>query len=231
MRIAVPRTERLVAISDDGAIPLDPLGFSGRMARHETSLLPSLGATRSERRGAARVKVAAWTALWLAAPLVACGGAPPAHAESSEEDAGVEEAAPEAPEVALDAPELSRPASTATYESAMSTPENLDVHDDRAHLTDGQLMGPMRGVMSRCGRVVPSNARVTVKTAVQNGRAIGVTVLVRFERSGSAKRPPSRAALRKESKLSAKIVSCVDRAVRGAVWPPSSRRDSFTTEF
>ncbi len=55
----------------------------------------------------------------------------------------------------------------------MPTPERLDVHDERVHLTDGQLTGPMRGVLNGCR--VPSNARVTIKTAVQRGRAIGVT--------------------------------------------------------
>ena len=34
-----------------------------------------------------------------------------------------------------------------------------------------------------------------------------------------------------EAKASAKIITCVDRAVRAVVWPPSSRRDSFATDF
>lgn len=120
------------------------------------------------------------------------------------------------------------PPSTASYEEALSTPENLDVHDERAHLTDVQLTGPMGGVLGGCS--VPSNARVTIQTAVQRGRAIGVTVAVRFERPKSAK-APSKAATKAESKRSAAIVTCVDRAVRVLVWPPSSRRDSFTTEY
>ena len=84
---------------------------------------------------------------------------------------------------------------------------------------------------------MPSNARVTVKTAVKGGRAIGVTVIVRFEHPSPPKRP-SRAAARAaaltakaEAKASAKIITCVDRAVRAVVWPPSSRRDSFATDF
>ena len=129
----------------------------------------------------------------------------------------------------LDAPERSLPPSTKSYDEALSTPESLDVHDERVHLTDAQLTGPMRSVPNGCR--IPSNARVTVKTAVQAGRAIGVTVSVRFERPKSAKKPPSRAQLKVEAKMSTKIVACVDRAVRAVVWPPSSRRDSFTTEF
>ena len=133
--------------------------------------------------------------------------------------------------VSLDAPERALPPSTKSYDEALSTPEKLDVNDDRIHLTDAQLTGPMRGVLTGCR--MPSNARVTVKTAVQGGRAIGVTVLVKFERPKSTKppRPQSRAAARAEAKMTAKIITCVDRNVRAVVWPPSSRRDSFTTDF
>jgi hypothetical protein len=130
--------------------------------------------------------------------------------------------------VSVDAPERSLPPSTRSYEEALSTPERLDVHDERVHLTDAQLTGPIRGVLTGCR--VSSNARVTVKTAVQYGRAIGVTVNVRFERPKSAK-PPPRATVKAEAKMAAKIIACADRAVRAVVWPPSSRRDSFTTDF
>lgn len=102
------------------------------------------------------------------------------------------------------------------------------MHDESVHLTDGQLTGPMRGVLTGCR--VPSRARVTIATAVQNGRAIGVTVTVRFERPKSTK-PPPRAVLKAEAKATTKIIACVDRAVRAVTWPPSRRRDSFTTEF
>jgi hypothetical protein len=130
----------------------------------------------------------------------------------------------------VDAPERAAPSSTKSYDDALSIPERLDVNDDRVHLTDAQLTGPIRGVLTGCR--MAGNARVTVKTAVQNGRAIGVTVNVRFEKPKSVKpRPPSRAAVRAEAKASAKIIACVDRNVRAVVWPPSSRRDSFTTEF
>ena len=110
----------------------------------------------------------------------------------------------------------------------MAAPEPLDVKDDRAHLTDAQLTSPMKSVINGCR--VPSNARVTIRTAVQDGRAIGVTVDVRIERPKS-KRPPTKAMMKADAKASAKIASCVDRSVRALTWPPSKRRDSFTTDF
>ena len=166
--------------------------------------------------------------------LVACASAPPPPpvVETPEDhELPADEPAPAASAVSVDAPERSAPASTKSYDEALSAPERLDVNDDRVHLTDAQLTGPMRSVLTGCR--VGSNARVTIKTAVQNGRAIGVTVTVRFEKpkSPAKPRPPTRAAARAEAKASAKIIACVDRAVRGVTWPPSGRRDSFTTEF
>ena len=165
--------------------------------------------------------------------LVACASAPPPPAvEAPEEhELTAEEPVPAASVTSVETPERSAPSSTKSYDEALSTPERLDVNDDRVHLTDAQLTGPMRSVLTGCR--VASNARVTIRTAVQNGRAIGVTVTVRFDRpkSSAKPRPPSRAAVRAEAKASAKIIACVDRAVRGVTWPPSGRRDSFTTEF
>jgi hypothetical protein len=115
----------------------------------------------------------------------------------------------------------------------------LDVHDDRPHLTDDQLRAPMRDVMSKCA--VPKKAKVNIRTAVQHGRATGVSVDVQFDHGKPPPTPPKRlsraaaqraAALAKqEAKARKKIAACFDRVVRGVVWPPSSRRDSFTTEF
>lgn len=163
--------------------------------------------------------------------LLACASAPraPAVAHEEEADAAVSEEAPPPVETAiLDAPERSRPPSTASYAEAMSTPEALDVHDDHAHLSDGQLTGPMGGVTRGCR--LPSNAKVTIKTAVQYGRAIGVTVDVRLIKPKSARRR-SKAAARAEAKALAKIAACIDRNVRAVVWPPSRRRDSFTMDL
>lgn len=148
--------------------------------------------------------------------------------------------------------EPSLPPSTASYEEAIATPEAIAIEDDRLHLTDNQLRGPMNAVIQACR--VPRNARVVVHTAVQGGRAIGVTVRVHFAPTQPPKppkppkpptskrpknpkkpkkptKPPSRAAEEAQAKLAARIVACVDGAVRKRTWPPSHRRDSFVTEF
>jgi len=57
-----------------------------------------------------------------------------------------------------------------------------------------------------------------------------VTVAVTFERPKGA-RPPSKAAARAEARSAARASACVDRAVRALSWPPSPRRDSFTTVY
>ncbi|MDB4937197.1 MAG: hypothetical protein JWP87_4169 [Labilithrix sp.] len=193
-------------------------------------------ADRARGRGsryAEGVRVTEWAAACLVGTVVvACASAPPAAPplvpSAEEHDAAPEEPPAVATVTSVDAPERSAPPSTKSYDEALSTPESLDVHDERVHLTDGQLTGPIRGVLTGCR--VSSNAKVTIKTAVQYGRAIGVTVNVRFERPRSAK-PPSRAAAKAEAKIAAKIIACADRNVRAVTWPPSSRRDSFTTEF
>jgi len=110
------------------------------------------------------------------------------------------------------------PPSTASYEEAIREPEPTGARDDRIQLTDAQLTGPMNGVLARCS--VPSTAKVTIKTAVRDGRAIGVTVTVAF--AHKARNVP--AATRK-------IIACADKSVRALAWPPSKRRDTFTSVF
>ena len=189
-----------------------------------------------------RAVFAAWllgVALVALAALAACASTAPHPAAVAQDDSDddddaavpLHDAGPEPVYAAtpMDTPERSRPPSTATYEQATSKPELLDVNDDHAHLTDGQLMGPMRGGAYN-GCRVPGNAKVTIKTAVQLGRAIGVTVTVRFVKPKGA-RPPSQKKAQKEAKAAAKIAACVDHNVRDIVWPPSRRRDSFTTEL
>jgi hypothetical protein len=76
-----------------------------------------------------------------------------------------------------------------------------------------------------------AGARLTVpaaRSAVQNGRAIGVTVLVSFERPRSVKKI-TRAQARAEANK--RIVACADRNVRALPLPASPRRDSFTTAY
>lgn len=192
--------------------------------------------------------VATLVALFALVAMGACASSQPrptASSHESDDDDDDDDAAAPAPDAAapvsdagsepvystapLDTPERTRPPSTATYEQATSKPEMLDVNDDRQHLTDGQLMGPMRSG-AYVGCKVPPNAKVTIKTAVQLGRAIGVTVTVRFPKPKNA-RPLSPKKAQKEAKAAAKIAACVDKNVRMIVWPPSRRRDTFTTEF
>jgi len=185
------------------------------------------------------VRVRGCVVCLVAATLVACGStpppppqAPPPAADVPDDREPVPDDPPAAPDVvSVGAPERSLPPSTKSYEEALSTPESLDVHDESVHLTDAQLTGPMRGVLAGCR--ISSRVKITINTAVQNGRAIGVTVSVRFDRPKSSKpsKPPPKAVLKAEAKTAAKIVTCVDRAVRAISWPPSRRRDSFTTEF
>ncbi|MBS2016596.1 MAG: hypothetical protein JST00_27175 [Deltaproteobacteria bacterium] len=158
--------------------------------------------------------------------VVGCGGAPPPPPAPPTHPAAEEHEDHELEVVNIGPPpEASRPPSTATYEEATSTPEMLDQHDTRAHLTDQQLMNPMRDVPNKCR--LPKRAKVSVKVAVQNGRAIGVTTNVAWERP----RPPTPSMVRAETKAATKITTCVDQTVRALVWPPSTRRDSFTTSF
>jgi len=63
--------------------------------------------------------------------------------------------------------------------------------------------------ISGCG--APDSMKVTVKVAVKNGRAVGVSVYTN---------PPNAA-----------VASCVDRHVRGLGWPPNPKMDSFTTTY
>ena len=171
------------------------------------------------------------TAFLLAIVLLACGSTPkkePAPLPPDDPEPPTEEPAPTPTTTTSTIPTNTQPASTASYEEALSTPEPLDVKDGHPQLTDAQLTAPMKGIINGCR--LPSNAHITVKTAVQNGRAIGVTVTVRIDRP-KTKRPPPRAQVKADQKLSAKITGCVDKAVREQNWPPSKRRDSFTTEF
>lgn len=159
----------------------------------------------------------------------ACGASAPPPEEPRREAVATDAATPETETAAPAAPsEAGRAPRTGSYEEALSTPEALDVHDDHVHLTDAQLTGPMRGAIAGCK--VPPQAKVSIRTAVQNGRAIGITVEVRVARPKSG-RPPPRAMTRTESKTRARIVACVEKNVRALTWPPSRRRDSFTTEF
>jgi hypothetical protein len=100
-----------------------------------------------------------------------------------------------------------------SYEAAIAN-KNRDVtigKQDAPDLTDAQLAGPMRNAtfLSACG--VPDSTHVTVKVAIRNGRAVGVSVY------STPKSPESD--------------GCVDRRVRGLYWPSSAKMDSFVTTY
>jgi hypothetical protein len=78
-------------------------------------------------------------------------------------------------------------------------------------LNDGQLGAPMRNASFISGCGAPESMKVTVRVAVQNGRAVGVSVYPN---------PPNPA-----------VASCVDRHVRALGWPSNAKMDFFTTTY
>lgn len=100
-----------------------------------------------------------------------------------------------------------------TYEAALASNKQEVTIGGRPEpdLTDAQLSGPMRdGVfVGECG--APDRMKVTVKVAVKQGRAAGVSVFTS---------PPD-----------PDIAGCIDRYVRTFSWPSSAKMDSFTTTY
>ena len=78
-------------------------------------------------------------------------------------------------------------------------------------LTDGQLAAPMKNASFISGCGAPESMKVTVRVAVKNGRAAGVSVFTNPSNSG--------------------VAACVDRHVRGLSWPANPKMDSFTTTY
>jgi hypothetical protein len=63
--------------------------------------------------------------------------------------------------------------------------------------------------ISGCG--APESMKVTVRVAVKNGHAWGVSVYTNPSNPG--------------------VAACVDRHVRGLGWPVNAKMDSFTTTY
>lgn len=163
---------------------------------------------------------------------IACGRQPPPAPPPQPEipEAAPEEVTPPPPPPPTKAPPAL--AANASYEEALAIPEELNAQDERAHLTDAQLMGPVRNVPGNCR--IPRKAKVTAKVAVQEGRAIGVTITVALYKPETKKRPSARAAkeqAKRDAKVIAKVTECFDTAIRAMQWPPNARRDSFTTVY
>ncbi len=101
-----------------------------------------------------------------------------------------------------------------SYEQALAT-NNQEISmggpKGGPDLTDAQLSAPMRNAAFISGCGAPDSMKVTVKVAVKNGRAWGVSVYT----------TPSNPA----------VASCIDRHVRGLGWPPNAKMDSFTTTY
>lgn len=78
-------------------------------------------------------------------------------------------------------------------------------------LTDAQLSRPLQNAAFISGCGAPNSMKVTVKVAVQNGRAVGVSVYTTPSDSG--------------------VSACIDRAVRGLGWPSNPKMDFTTTTY
>jgi hypothetical protein len=78
-------------------------------------------------------------------------------------------------------------------------------------LTEAQLAAPMRNAAFISGCGAPNSMKVTVKVAVKNGRAVGVSVYTN---------PPNPT-----------VAACIDRHVRGLSWPANPKMDSLTTTY
>jgi hypothetical protein len=100
-----------------------------------------------------------------------------------------------------------------TYESALaSNRQEINIGGKQTpDLTDAQIGGPMRGggFVGECG--APDAMKVTVKVAIKQGRAAGVSV------STSPNDPD--------------IAGCIDRYVRTFTWPSSNKMDFSTTTY
>lgn len=100
----------------------------------------------------------------------------------------------------------------ASYDDALNQGSEISMNGGGGpDLTNAELHGPMANgsFVSACG--APGDMKVTVRTAVKNGRAVGVSVTTN---------PPN-----------AGVAACVDRHVRGLQWKSSPKLDSFTTSY
>jgi hypothetical protein len=100
-----------------------------------------------------------------------------------------------------------------SYEQALATNNQEITMGGKGgpDLSDGQLSAPMKNASFISGCGAPDSMKVTVRVAIKNGHAVGVSVYTN---------PPNPA-----------VAGCVDRHVRGLGWPANSKMDSFTTTY
>ena len=134
----------------------------------------------------------------LIVPPMADAGPPPPPVRKSAADAAQKAAAEE--------PKLS-------YEAALARAKEAGpMVVDETDMTDAELSAPMRGAAFVPGCGAPNEMKLTVKVAVQRGRAAGVTV---------STTPPNEAVAR-----------CVDEHIRRELrWPVRKKMDSFTVTY
>jgi hypothetical protein len=96
-----------------------------------------------------------------------------------------------------------------TYEAALSSTHGDD--GPGTPLTDAELVAPMRDAtfVSACG--APASMKVTVRVAVRDGHAYGVSIY--------------------PSPADPEIARCIAKAVRKLVWTSTAHRDFFTTTY
>lgn len=100
-----------------------------------------------------------------------------------------------------------------SYEQALAS-NNQEIHmggKAGPDLTDAQLSAPLKNAAFISGCGAPDSMKVTVRVAVKNGRAYGVTVTTN---------PPNPT-----------VAACVDRHVRGLGWPTNPKMDTLTTTY
>jgi len=98
-----------------------------------------------------------------------------------------------------------------SYDDALSIPEDASSLAGERELSNRELSQPMQGSSFLGDCNVPDATHVTVKVAIRDGAAMGVTVTTDPD-------DPT-------------VAECVDKAVRALSWPASKHRDSFTTTY
>jgi hypothetical protein len=98
-----------------------------------------------------------------------------------------------------------------SYDDALAIPEDLGAIKNEKDLSDDEVAAPMQSGAYLQTCEAPDSMKVTIRVAVRDGHALGVSVTT----------DPDDGA----------IAECVDKAVRELTWPVSHRRETMTTRF